>query len=250
MLEVGAGAGRNTPRYGGFERVVLIDYSVTQLEQARARLGDSQKYVYVAADVYRLPFVDGLFDGATMIRVLHHMTDGPKALEQIRRVMQPDSLFVLEYANKKNLKSIFRYLFGRQNWSPFRPEPVEFVELNFNFHPKTTLQWLLDCGFQPQQQRSVSYFRMPMLKDRVPVKLLAGLDRLLQPTARWFQYSPSLFISNLTTPGSPVAKTSSFFRCPSCDNEALDETGDGVNCTICGSFWPLENGIYNFKASR
>jgi len=28
LLEVGAGAGRNTPRYTGFERVVLMDYSV------------------------------------------------------------------------------------------------------------------------------------------------------------------------------------------------------------------------------
>ncbi|MHB8819157.1 MAG: class I SAM-dependent methyltransferase, partial [Bellilinea sp.] len=35
MLELGAGAGRNTPRYHNFERVVLLDYSRTQLEQAR-----------------------------------------------------------------------------------------------------------------------------------------------------------------------------------------------------------------------
>ncbi len=39
LLEIGAGAGRNTPRYQGFERIVLLDYSRTQLEQARARLG-------------------------------------------------------------------------------------------------------------------------------------------------------------------------------------------------------------------
>ena len=39
MLELGAGAGRNTPRYAGYKRVVLVDYSRTQLEQAQARLG-------------------------------------------------------------------------------------------------------------------------------------------------------------------------------------------------------------------
>ena len=27
MLELGAGAGRNTPRYQGFEQIVLVDYS-------------------------------------------------------------------------------------------------------------------------------------------------------------------------------------------------------------------------------
>jgi len=75
MLELGAGAGRNTPRYADWQRVVLLDYSRTQLVQARQRLGDSQRYVYVAADIYKLPFVRGLFDGATMIRTLHHMAD-------------------------------------------------------------------------------------------------------------------------------------------------------------------------------
>jgi ubiquinone/menaquinone biosynthesis C-methylase UbiE len=51
LLELGAGAGRNTPRYLGFDRVVLLDYSRTQLEQAQQRLGVSDKYIYVAADV-------------------------------------------------------------------------------------------------------------------------------------------------------------------------------------------------------
>ncbi|MCC6957481.1 MAG: class I SAM-dependent methyltransferase, partial [Anaerolineales bacterium] len=45
LLELGAGAGRNTPRYSHFERVVLLDYSRTQLEQAQARLGRGERYV-------------------------------------------------------------------------------------------------------------------------------------------------------------------------------------------------------------
>ena len=32
MLELGAGAGRNSPRYKNFEKVVLLDYSRTQLQ--------------------------------------------------------------------------------------------------------------------------------------------------------------------------------------------------------------------------
>ncbi|MBL8062127.1 MAG: class I SAM-dependent methyltransferase, partial [Anaerolineales bacterium] len=126
MLELGAGAGRNTPRYAGFERIVILDYSTTQLEQAQQRLGRSDKYIYVAADVYRLPFRTGLFDAATMIRVLHHMADAPKAIGQIRNVLQPNAVFILEYANKQNLKAILRYWLGRQKWSPFTLEPVEF----------------------------------------------------------------------------------------------------------------------------
>ncbi|RPI33324.1 MAG: methyltransferase domain-containing protein [Chloroflexota bacterium] len=58
LLEIGAGAGRNTPRYQGFNRIVLLDYSKTQLEQAQERLGRDERYVYVAANAYRLPFVE------------------------------------------------------------------------------------------------------------------------------------------------------------------------------------------------
>ena len=118
LLELGAGAGRNTPRYRGFERVVLLDFSHTQLEQAQVRLGRSERYVFVAADIYRLPFVPGLFDAATMIRTLHHMADAPLALRQIRQVLQPGGTFILEFANKRNLKAVLRYLLRRQSWSP------------------------------------------------------------------------------------------------------------------------------------
>jgi ubiquinone/menaquinone biosynthesis C-methylase UbiE len=119
MLEVGAGAGRNTLRYQGFERIILLDYSRTQLEQAQKRLGTGERFIYVAADVYRLPFVNGVFEATTMIRTLHHMANAPLALAQVRRVLQPGGVFILEYANKQNLKAIIRYLLGRQDWSPF-----------------------------------------------------------------------------------------------------------------------------------
>ena len=39
MLELGAGAGRNTKRYEGFEQVVLLDYSRTQLNRGNSTWG-------------------------------------------------------------------------------------------------------------------------------------------------------------------------------------------------------------------
>ena len=61
----------------------------------------------------------GLFDAATMIRTLHHMVEPRLALEQVRRVLQREAVFILEFANKRNLKSILRYALRRQNWNPF-----------------------------------------------------------------------------------------------------------------------------------
>jgi len=90
LLELGAGAGRNTPRYQNWDRIVLLDYSRTQLLQARERLGESSDFLYVAADIYKLPFVSGLFDGSTMIRTLHHMADPIQTMRSIRRGSDPN----------------------------------------------------------------------------------------------------------------------------------------------------------------
>ena len=194
MLELGAGAGRNTPRYQGYEQITLLDYSLTQLQQARQRLGDNPRFRYVAADVYRLPFAPGLFDGATMIRTLHHMADARRALDQVRRVMQPQGIFILEFANKHNLKAILRYALRRQDWSPFSPEPVEFVALNFDFHPNTVRAWLQQVGFSIERQLTVSHFRMGLLKRIVPLRLLVWADSLAQLTGDLWQLSPSVFV--------------------------------------------------------
>jgi ubiquinone/menaquinone biosynthesis C-methylase UbiE len=179
LLELGAGAGRNTPRYAGYERIVLLDYSRTQLQQARERLGGGERYLYVAANVYQLPFVDGLFDSATMIRTLHHLSDTLTAIREIRRVLEPRSFFLLEYANKLNLKSIFRFLVGRQPWNPFSLEAVEYLPLNFDFHPLQIRNWLASGGFSILRQATVSHFRIGWLKRAIPARVLARLDFLL-----------------------------------------------------------------------
>ena len=94
-------------------------------------------------------------------------------LEQIRRVLAADGCFILEYANKLNAKAILRYLLHRQDWSPFTPEPIEFVPLNFDFHPRTIRTWLQTAGFEIERQLTVSHFRVGLLKRLFPLKLLA-----------------------------------------------------------------------------
>ncbi len=252
LLEIGAGAGRNTPRYQGYRQVVLLDYSYTQLEQAREHLGNNgglendDRYIYVAADAYRLPFVPGLFDAATMIRVLHHMADAPLALGQVRRVLQPGGAFILEFANKQNLKAILRYWLGRQSWSPFTPEPFEFTKLNFDFHPQTVRTWLQGQGFEVERQLTVSHFRTETLKRRLPLRLLVSMDALAQLSGNWWQLSPSVFARCRAAGETPTA-SQGFFACPLCQEPLPDIAAHPLVCPACNNHWSHENGIYDFR---
>ena len=252
-LELGAGAGRLTPLLAGFEQVVLLDYSRTQMQQARARLGDSPRYTYIAANVYQLPFAPGVFDGATMIRVIHHLADAPAALKEIQSVLAPGGTFILEFANKQNWKAMFRYLLRRQTWSPFTPEPVEFVKLNFDFHPRTIRHWLEAAGFTVEHQRTVSHYRLGLVKRLVPATVLAALDGLLQPTGDWMQFTPSVFVKcrvgtrTRAAEGtrSGQAAVREILRCPVCKGK-LNGDGPTLSCSQ-DHRWGIREGVYDFK---
>lgn len=247
LLELGAGAGRNTRRYRGYRQVVLLDYSRSQIELARGRLGDRPDYTYVVGDVYSLPFGSALFDTATMIRVLHHLVEPGQALGEVRRVLAPQAAFILEYANKRNLKAILRWALGRQGWSPFHRAPVEFADLNFNFHPTAVQELLAGIGLAIERTLTVSHFRVDLLKRILPVGLLVQADALAQLTGELWQLSPSVFVRTRAPGRGPVGLAEWAWRCPVCGSLALDRERRGLRCAQCGRLWSTAGGIYDFK---
>jgi ubiquinone/menaquinone biosynthesis C-methylase UbiE/ribosomal protein L37AE/L43A len=247
ILEVGAGAGRNVTRYHNFQQVTLVDYARSQLELAQQRLGREDRYCFVIADAYHLPFAEGVFDCVTMIRTLHHMVDPISALQQVRDVSHSGAVFILEFANKRNLKAILRWIARRQDWNPFHRGPVEFATLNFDFHPGDIRCWLEESEFQVERQLTVSHFRVGWLKRWVPLEVLVGLDTALQGTGRWWQYTPSIFVRSVAIGESKSVRTKAFWRCPECRSLAMEEVEEGIICRGCGKIWTYRDGIYNFR---
>jgi len=253
LVEIGGGYGRLAPLYSGYDEIVLFDYARSQLQQARELWGDAgpggrPRYVYVAGDFYRLPFVPGLFDTVTMVRTIHHATDAPAVLRGVAQILAPGGTFVLEFANKRNLKAMLRYLVHRQDWSPFDREPVEFVKLNFDFHPAWMRERLVETGLQVRELRTVSFFRLGLLKRLVPTGLLVVLDRLLQPTGSLWQLAPSVFVRCAARDGKPPAPSGVFFRCTVCGSIMLVDEGELLSCTDCGARFAVRDAIYDFRA--
>lgn len=247
LVEVGGGFGRLTDEFKGYQQVVIMDYSRSLLVEAQQRHGTDGRVIYVAANIYRSPLANGSCDAATMIRVIHHMQNASAALEQVRAALVPGATFVLEFANKRNFKAMLRYLLRRQSWSPYSLEPVEFVELNFDFHPRYIAETLQQVGFNPQRRLAVSHFRLGLLKRWIPTRLLVGLDSLLQPTGQLAAYAPSIFIQTITQGDSPIALDSPLFKCPECGSTQLNDQGEILVCQGCGANWDRRDGIYDFR---
>lgn len=248
LVEIGAAFGRLTNEYVGYEQIILLDYSLSQLQYAQGQYGRDGRFIYVAANAYQMPLQTGVCDGATVIRVLHHMQDVPKIFAEIRRVLAPHSTFLLEYANKRHLKAMVRYAFRKQAWSPYDLAPVEYVPLNFDFHPRYIGQELQKAGFITQKRVPVSFFRLGLLK-KLPMGLLVGADAVLQRIP--FFYTPSIFTLNQTDAGGEdrvaVDVPEGLFRCPQ-TGEALIRDGEVMYAPKSGVRYAIRDGIYDFKA--
>ena len=243
LLDIGAGFGRLAEEYRGYERVVLFDYSRSLLREAQARLNGDPRFLFVAGNWYEMPFVDGLFGTLVQVRTLHHAADVPALFAELGRVAAPGGRYVLEFANKQNLKAMLRHAAGRQTWSPHAEEPVEFVALNFDFHPRWIKTQLEQAGFEPGRVLTVSHFRLAPLKRLVPTPLLVAVDSVAQYTGKLWQLTPSVFIVSRHPTDGTVAAAGAFFACPRCHGSLSQAESGNLCCHGCGREWGVDDGL-------
>jgi SAM-dependent methyltransferase len=194
LIEVGAGFGRLADEYRGYGEVVLLDSSEVHVAAAREAFAGDKRIEIVLGDACALPYPDGCFDTAVCVRVLHHFADPGPVLAELGRVTRPGGVVVLEYANKRNLKSIARRVLGRQSWSPFELGSVEYRPLHFDHAPVGIRRALLRAGFRIESMRSVSLFRLPRLTRRLPLSLLVATEGWLQAPLGSITPGPSVFL--------------------------------------------------------
>ncbi len=257
LVDVGAGFGRLANEYAGYRQVVLFDYSHTMLQQAVERWGHDPRFVFVAGNIYQMPLRPASVDTLVMIRVMHHLEQSLLALRQIETVLRSDGVSLLEYANKRNLKALFRHAVKRQAWSPYAPEPVEFIDMNFNFHPSWMQTQLARAHLRCEERYGISHFRVPGLKRLVPGHRLARLE---SHGFRWggrYPLAPSVFLRVVKQEVPPVRRMhavepdalSSWLRCPHCpDGPLVAAEAHQLRCRDCDRVYVRQQGIWDFRS--
>jgi SAM-dependent methyltransferase len=252
VAEIGAGFGRLADLYDGYEQIILFDYSRTLLQEAVRERGHDARFVFVAGNIYTLPLASGILDSLVMVRVMHHLADVSAALQQLRRVMHRHSVGVVEFANKRNLKALTRWVLRRQSWSPLSEDPVEFVRLNYDFHPAWMARQVNAVALTVKQRYAVSHFRLDALKRRIDAETLAKIDSWLFAAGGTFPLAPSVFLK-IGAPAGDVrsvagATIAHLLRCPICDAEPLVQRAeDRVTCVQCDSTFARRAGIWDMK---
>jgi ubiquinone/menaquinone biosynthesis C-methylase UbiE len=96
VLEIGAGTGKNLPRYPADATVIATDLSPGMLARARERMaGGPGRLRFVVTDAEDLAFKDGTFDKVVATCVFCSVPDPVRGLQEARRVLRPGGEVVL-----------------------------------------------------------------------------------------------------------------------------------------------------------
>lgn len=196
FADIGGGYGRLANEYlKRAHKVIIFDYSKTELEQAKETYGD--KIETRAGDIYELPFKDNELDGLMMVRVTHHLKDMSKAMAELYRVIKPGGVAVIEVANKRTLPKMARFITGRSKVNPFDKKVANYKNISkdgfFNYHPKYVEEIFDKTGFKREKVLSVSNFRSKGLKKILGTKNLVKLENGAQQALAPVRFAPSIY---------------------------------------------------------
>lgn len=192
--DIGGGYGRLIPTLAHFcQNIMLVEPSLKQ-----RRLAKNIKSINGTSQATGLP--DSSLDLVSIVRVFHHLPDPTPTLHELYRILKPNGVLVLEFANSihflAKIKSfitgqpISRLPIERRRPGNIRRGSIPFV----NHHPQTIFKQLTNTGFTIQKTLSVSNFRSPLLKKILPLKVLLILESLFQPPLSNVNFGPSIFV--------------------------------------------------------
>lgn len=174
VLEVGCGTGLLLHRAAQrAEHAVGIDISAGMLQKAVERGLDA-----VQADATALPFDDNTFDLVYSFKVLAHVQDIQKALEEISRVTRRGGHMILEFYNPWSVRYLAKRLGGPQKISNATKESAVYTRWDNALDLERRM---------PENVRVVDYagvrvFTPAAMAHKVPV--LGGVLRKMEFAAR------------------------------------------------------------------
>lgn len=247
IIDVGCGYGRLAGCYAGrYEQIVMLDGSLSLLQQAREETGG--KLMYIASNLERMPFVEAAFDTALMVRVFHHLEQPEEGISELRRILCNQGQLFFNYRNKGNIMQILKYVFRKTIDSPYSHNPVEVNPLFYHHNPQYVRHLLHERSFEERRYLGTGLIdKIPLLNRLALFVISAGIrtapfwgkNRL----AQW------LFCQALLTTGDDLAESddlANLLRCPECYRPVVKKARKYL-CSGCDRGYPVVDGVIDFR---
>ena len=266
FLDIGGSYGRLADTYSKrFKHPIILDYSLeTLIHNKEALQKQYSSIILIAANAYRLPFHDSVFDSILMVRVLHHLNEPEIYFKEVGKILKSNGFYIQEFANKMHLKAKFRAL-SKGNLKFFSKKPYQQPTIgNFegtrdqssiflNYHPKYIRKLFKGSRLKIYKRYGCSYLRIPLLKKKFKITFLVKMESFLQNILSWSNISPSIFLIGKSTKKiSKVKRFNSLYDilvCPKCKNP-LSFSKNRAHCVKCGKEYLKNNDIWDFRIDQ
>jgi len=264
FLDVGGSYGRLTPTYlKRYKNPVILDYSAKTLRNNYEILKNKYPNIHlIAANAYKMPFKENIFDGGLMVRVLHHIENPIEYFKELKRVMKSGADYIQEFANKMHIKAVIRALLKR-NKEFFTKEPylqpsISITEgtskniegIFYNFHPTYVKKIMSENGFEIKKKIGCSFLRSPLLKKLFNDNTLLFFEKIFQNTLSFTNISPSIFFETKVKKAKAKVNTYDTFEdilaCPSCKGD-IKINNDIAKCSKCKKEFRKEDNVWDFR---
>lgn len=264
FLDIGGSYGRLTSTYyHRYTNSIILDYSLATLQKNYESI--KTKYPnteLIAANAYKMPFRPDAFNGALMVRVLHHIEKPEEYLEELKRILSNNAVYVQEFANKVHIKARIKALVTR-DFKFFSTEPYQQPTSNnfegtsegeealfYNYHPKHIKELLLEKGFNTKQKHGCSYLRSQKLKKLIGEDAMLSIEKVLQSTLSWTNIPPSVVFETILEEDSKAKHTpdnlKDILRCPSCHAE-MNFSDTLAKCLKCNKEFLKKDNVWDFR---
>jgi ubiquinone/menaquinone biosynthesis C-methylase UbiE len=262
FIDIGGSYGRLADIYADkYSNCVVLDYSFKTLKKNFPLISKRfPNITMIAANAYKMPFKDSMFDGGIMVRVLHHIDRQQEYFKELSRILNDDSVYIQEFANKIHIKARIKALIKGDkeilDKNPYQQPTINMEgsrdgNVSFlNYHPQFIEDILEDNNFEIENKQGCSYLRIPILKKILGTKVLILMETVLQKLFAKTNISPSIFFETELDKEDEVENNYSHIEeilaCPKCKSDL--KFGENIAiCNNCHKEYLKDGNIWDFR---
>lgn len=263
FIDIGGSFGRNLHLYADrYDEVVIFDYSLKTLQKYEKEILDQYPNAkIVAGNVYNMPFKPNSFDGALMVRVLHHLEEPKKYFTQLSKILGKGGRVFQEFANKVHIKARLKWIltgqFSQLDKKPYQQitrvddekEGATEESIFLNFHPAHIKELMEESGLIIEKKTGCSYLRSPKLKKLIPKGILMAKEKIMQATLGWSNLPPSVIYQGVKVEGQELRNRNftEILACPTCSGK-LEISNNNATCAKCNKSYVRHSTIWDLRA--